>query len=189
MSRQNELNWPNAVSVFRIILAPVLLLLAHFGMPYWYLAWLVVSEFTDVLDGYLARRLNQITELGSRLDSYGDFFIYGAIAVGASWLWPEKFTENIPWIGLIVASFTLPVLLGLIKFRVLTSYHTYSVKLSVAVTVVAYVLLFYLDMEWPFKLAAMLCALAALEEMSITLLMKQPHVDVPSVFHAWRRRL
>ena len=188
MNARNELNWPNAISFLRILLAPVLLVLAHFGMPYWYLACFVVSEFTDVLDGYLARRLNQITALGSRLDSYGDFFIYGTIAVGASWLWPDKFTENIPWIGLIVASFTMPVLLGLIKFRVLTSYHTYSVKLSVAVTVVAYVLLFYLDLEWPFILAAILCALAASEEMLITLISKKPLVDVPSVFHAWRRR-
>lgn len=188
MIQKHELNWPNAVSFFRLLLAAVLLLLARRDMSYWFLATFMLSEFTDVLDGFLARHLNQITRLGSKLDSWGDFAVYTSIAVGAWWMWPDKVIDNALWFGLIIASFTCPVLLGLIKFRVLTSYHTWSVKLGVVVTVVSYVLLFYLDMQWPFKVAAVLCVYAALEEMAITLLLTHPHVNIPSVLTAWRWR-
>ena len=188
MIQKHELNWPNAVSFFRLLLAPVLLWLAWLDMPYWFLAILIVSEFSDVLDGFLARHLNQITELGSKLDSWGDFAVYSSIAVAAWWMWPDKVMDNALWFALIIASFTCPVLLGLIKFRGLTSYHTWSVKLSVAVTIVAYVLLFYLDMRWPFILAALLSVYAALEEMAITLLLRHPQVNIPSVLTVWRWR-
>ena len=187
MIQKHELNWPNAVSFFRLLLAPVLLLLAWWNMPYWFLAILIISEFTDVLDGFLARILNQMTRLGSKLDSWGDFAVYSTIAVGAWWMWPGKVVDNALWFGLIVASFTFPALLGLIKFRGSTSYHTWSVKVSVAVTIISYVLLFYLDMQWPFKVAAVLCIFAALEEMVITLLLPHPQVNVRSVLTVWRR--
>lgn len=188
MIQKHELNWPNAVSLFRLLLAPVLLLLAWRSMSYWFLAILVVSEFTDVLDGFLARHLNQITKLGSKLDSLGDFAIYSTIAVGAWWMWPDKVIDQALWFGLIIASFTFPALLGLVKFRGPTSYHTWSVKISVAVTIVSYVLLFYLDMQWPFKVAALLCVYAAVEEMAITLLLPHRQVNIRSVLTAWRYR-
>lgn len=188
MIQKHELNWPNAVSFFRLLLAPILLLLAWWDMPYWFLAILIVSEFTDVLDGFLARLLNQMTKLGSKLDSMGDFAVYSSIAVGAWWIWPDKVIDNALWFGLIIASFTFPALLGLIKFRGATSYHTWSVKLSVAVTIISYVLLFYLDMQWPFKVAAVLCVVAALEETAITLLLPHRQVNLRSVLTAWRLR-
>lgn len=188
MIQKHELNWPNAVSFFRLLLAPILLLLAWWDMPYWFLAILIVSEFTDVLDGFLARLLNQMTKLGSKLDSMGDFAVYSSIAVGAWWIWPDKVIDNALWFGLIIASFTFPALLGLIKFRGATSYHTWSVKLSVAVTIISYVLLFYLDLQWPFKVAAVLCVVAALEETAITLLLPHRQVNLRSVLTAWRLR-
>lgn len=188
MIQQHELNWPNAVSLLRILLAPVLLLLAWNNQPYWFLATLMVSGFTDVLDGFLARHLNQLTELGSKLDSQGDFAIYSSIALAAWWMWPDKVMQNALWFGLIIASFTCPVVLGLIKFRGLTSYHTWSVKAGVAATVISYVLLFYLDLQWPFRIAALLCVYAALEEMAITLIIRQPQSNIRSVVAALQLR-
>ena len=82
------------------------------------------------------------------------------------------------------SSFTLPVLVGLYKFRTLTSYHTWSVKLAVAITFIAYVLLFSEWSAWPFRFAAVACLYAASEEIAITLLMRHEHVDVRSVWQA-----
>jgi CDP-diacylglycerol--glycerol-3-phosphate 3-phosphatidyltransferase len=80
----------------------------------------------------------------------------------------------------------VPVLIGLIKFRSMTSYHTWSVKVAVAVTIVAYLLLFSDIVSWPFRLAALLCLYAAFEEIMITLLMKNQHVDVRTLGQAIR---
>ena len=62
-------------------MAPVLFYLAFNQQPYWFMAMLAVAIFTDVLDGFLARTLNQITAMGSRLDSWGDFIIYSTMAI------------------------------------------------------------------------------------------------------------
>jgi len=177
-------NWPNLVSLLRLLVAPLLIWLALNQHPIWFLAAVLFSAFTDVVDGFLARHLNQITELGSHLDSWGDFFVYSCMAVGAWLLWPDiVLREKLSFI-VIVASFTLPVALGLIKFRTLTSYHTWGVKLAVLLSVVGYILLFAEILEWPFHLAAVIAACAAIEEIAITLLMPEQHVDVRSLRQA-----
>ena len=183
-SKPDIYNWPNLVSFIRILLAPLLLYLAFAQQPWWFIAVLIFSEFTDVLDGYLARLLNQITPMGAHLDSWGDFAIYSTMAFSAWILWPFIVSENALYFAIIVGSFTLPVLIGLIKFGSITSYHTWSVKLAVAVTVISYILLFAEVLEWPFKLAAALCLYAGIEEILITLVMKHQHVDIKTYWHA-----
>ncbi len=42
------------------------------ALPYLMLGLLVVSEFSDVFDGFLARRMNQVTDLGKVLDPMAD---------------------------------------------------------------------------------------------------------------------
>ncbi|HEY9052357.1 MAG TPA: CDP-alcohol phosphatidyltransferase family protein [Gammaproteobacteria bacterium] len=183
-SKHDIYNLPNLVSFIRILLAPLLLYLAFAQEPWWFIAVLIFSEFTDVLDGFLARRLNQITPMGAQLDSWGDFAIYSTMAFSAWILWPFIVSENILYFAIIVGSFTLPVLIGLIKFGSITSYHTWSVKLAVAVTFISYILLFAEVLEWPFKLAAALCVYAGIEEILITLVMKRQHVDIKTYWHA-----
>lgn len=180
------INWPNLVSFIRILLAPVLLMLAIYQQPVWFMLVLVFSEFTDVLDGFLARHLNQITALGSHLDSWGDFLIYSVLAISAWIMWPDIVRREAIYFVLIVISFTLPVLVGLIKFGNLTSYHTWGVRLAVAITVIAYILLFMQWLDWPFRFAAVFCVLAAIEQIAITLVMAQQHEDVRTIWQAMK---
>ena len=71
----------NCLTIFRIFISPVFLFiyLQHdtFGisskvLPYALLGLLGVSELSDALDGYLARRYNQVTDLGKILDPMAD---------------------------------------------------------------------------------------------------------------------
>ncbi|MCW8853778.1 MAG: CDP-alcohol phosphatidyltransferase family protein [Gammaproteobacteria bacterium] len=188
INNQEIYNWPNFVSLVRILLAPFMLFLAIQQEPAWFIVVLLLSEFTDVLDGFLARYLNQITDLGSHLDSWGDFCVYSVLAVSAWLLWPEIVIQEIVYVAVIIISFTLPVLIGFIKFRTITSYHTWSVKIAVAVTVISYILLFLDISPWPFRLASLVCAYAALEEIAITLMIEHLHVDVRSLRQALNYR-
>ncbi len=190
MNYQKEkiVNIPNLVSFFRILLAPVLLYLALIQQPGWFIAVLLFAEFTDVLDGFLARRLNQITRMGSHLDSWGDFIIYSTIAFCAWLLWPEVLQRELLYVGVIVFSFTVPALWGLIKFHRFTSYHTWSVKVAVLVTVISYILVFSGIFEWPLRVAALFCLYAAMEEIAITLVIRHEHVDVRSIWQAMKYR-
>ena len=178
---------PNLISSMRILMAPVLLYLAVKQQPAIFLAVIIFTTFTDVLDGFLARTLNQITELGARLDSWGDFTIYSTMAISAWILWPDIVIQELVYVLMIVVSFTLPVIIGLIKFRTLTSYHTWSVKIAVVITVTGYLLLFSGMMSWPFKLAAICCTYAAIEQIMITLVTRQEKVvDIRTIWQAIR---
>lgn len=152
----------------------------------WFLVALLFSGFTDVLDGFLARSLSQITKLGSHLDSWGDFTIYSTMAICAWILWPDIVMREALYFSMIVGSFSIPVVIGLIKFRRLTSYHTWSVKVAVAATFLGYVLLFSDIAQWPFILAAVICVYAGLEEIMITLVMHHERVDVRSIWAAMK---
>lgn len=188
MNRDKEqiINLPNVISFTRILMAPVLFYFAHTQQPLWFIAVLLFAEFTDVLDGFLARILNQRTKLGSHLDSWGDFVIYSTIAVCAWLLWPDILQREIFYYTIIVLSFVLPALIGFLKFGSFTSYHTWSVKIAVAFTVISYILLFTGLLDWPFRVAAVFCLYAAIEEIAITYLISQQHVDVSTVWQALR---
>lgn len=185
---QDYLKLPNLVSSIRILIAPVLFYLAFQQQEIWYLGLLLFSGFTDVLDGFLARILNQITELGSHLDSWGDFTIYSTMTICAWILWPDIVLREIVYFSIIVGSILLPVAIGLIKFRRLTSYHTWAVKIAVGMTYLGYVLLFADIAQWPFMLASFICLYAGIEEILITLIMQQDNVDVRSVWAVMKKR-
>jgi len=181
---RNSLNLPNLVSLIRILIAPLLVYLAIQQQELWFIAALLFSGFTDVLDGFLARILNQVTALGSHLDSWGDFTIYSTMALCAWIMWPHIVLQEIVYFSIILGSLCLPVLVGIIKFKSLTSYHTWSVKLAVALTFLGYVLLFTGISEWPFRLAALVSLYAGIEEILITLIMSHERMDVRSVWSA-----
>ena len=63
---------PNVLCVIRISLVFVFIYLALNDMLYGALVAFLVAGATDVLDGYLARRNNWITDLGKILDPFAD---------------------------------------------------------------------------------------------------------------------
>ena len=182
------MNLPNAVSMIRLLMAPVMIALALSGEAWWFIAAVLFAGFTDVLDGFLARTLDQITEFGSHLDSWGDFAVYTCMAVGAWLLWPDIVLREKLWFFAIVTSFTVPVIVGLVKFRKLTSYHSISVKIAVLATYIGYILLFTEVDALPFRIAAVLCLIAGIEEIIITLLMDQEHHDIRTFRQALKYR-
>ena len=79
-------NLPNRLTLFRIILVPILILGLLLGeyeffKPYksllgWIAGWtFVVASITDFLDGYIARKRNIVTMFGSFLDPIADKFL------------------------------------------------------------------------------------------------------------------
>ena len=76
---------PNILSVIRILLVPVILYCFMYGdqfmVNYIAIPLVLIAIFTDFLDGYLARKLNQVTELGKILDPVADKIAITAIAL------------------------------------------------------------------------------------------------------------
>ena len=75
------LNLPNLLSIFRILLVPplVVVLLTKFeGKEWWGLGLFLLAAVMDFFDGYLARRRQQVTRLGTLLDPAADKILISA---------------------------------------------------------------------------------------------------------------
>lgn len=70
------MNTPNKLTLLRVMLVPVFLVFLMISeIPYGHLVALVVfilASLTDLLDGYLARKNNQVTTFGKFLDPLAD---------------------------------------------------------------------------------------------------------------------
>ena len=125
-------NLPNVLSCTRFLLIPVLLGLAWAGRAGPFLACLVISLLTDLADGLLARRLNMATEVGAKLDSWADFLTYLSLPICGWWLRPEVVREEQLWLTVGIGCYFAATIAGLLKFRRLTSYHTWAAKYQLA---------------------------------------------------------
>jgi cardiolipin synthase len=101
---------PNLLSFFRLALVPVFLYFVITASDALALIVLVVSSLTDFLDGFLARRLNQISRLGQLLDPAADRLYIFAALIGLAW------REVLPWwlVIVIVARDVMLAVLGVI---------------------------------------------------------------------------
>ena len=176
------LTLPNLLTCFRFVAAPVLLWLAWHGYNNHFLILLTVSFLSDALDGIAARLTGQMTQFGAMLDSCADVIIYIVIAVSAWWLWPDVVKRELIYVALIIGSYLLPSIVGMVKFGSFTSYHTWTVKLAAAATALTLYILFLGGPAWPFRIAAILCTLAAVEEIAITLILTEKRSNISSLW-------
>ena len=84
-TKNTIINLPNMITVFRIMLVPVLFLLLFFspGKLQSFFAGLVfsVASISDCVDGYLARRMNLVTDFGKFLDPLADKLLVGVALI------------------------------------------------------------------------------------------------------------
>ena len=101
------MNLPNKLTIFRIILVPIMVIIPflgleneYLGIPVQYLIIdliFVLASITDKLDGYLARKNNQITTFGKFLDPLAD-----KILVLAAMIMLVEMNKLPAWIPIIV---------------------------------------------------------------------------------------
>ncbi len=71
-TRENIWNVPNVLTMLRAALIPVFLVLYCTSRHYLALAVFLLASFTDLLDGYIARKYNLITNFGKLMDPLAD---------------------------------------------------------------------------------------------------------------------
>ncbi len=101
------MNLPNKLTIFRIILVPIMVIIPFLGIQgdflslpieYWLIEGIfILASLTDKLDGYLARKNNQVTTFGKFLDPLAD-----KILVLAAMIMLVEMAKLPAWIPIIV---------------------------------------------------------------------------------------
>lgn len=101
------MNLPNKLTIFRMILVPIMVAIPFLGIQgelltipveYWLVDLIfVIASITDKLDGYLARKNNEVTTFGKFLDPLAD-----KILVLAAMVMLVEMSKLPAWIPIIV---------------------------------------------------------------------------------------
>lgn len=90
---------PNLITVFRIVLVPLIIWLIISDQMAMAFVWFLVAGVSDGVDGFIAKRFGQQTELGAYLDPLADKALLASIYVALGYL------AHIPsWVVILVVS-------------------------------------------------------------------------------------
>ena len=175
---------PNILSASRIVLASCLLLVNASSAGFF--ALYLTCGATDMLDGYLARRLNAVTRAGRFLDVAGDFVFVIAIVLLffrhfklPAWL--------IIWTAIIGVVRVASWVLSYVKLRFIFT-HTYLDRATgtLLFLLLPFLLLTGVDFIIPTAIICLVSSVGTAELMALSFLMKEPRENLYSVFEMGR---
>lgn len=180
----------NAISFFRVLAFPVLLVLL-WQKNLEVFKWLILASFlTDALDGFLARKFKVISILGSRLDSLGDDLTVFASFLGVIVFRREFLAEQWLLISLMWGLFFLQLGFALIRYQKPTSFHTYGAKLATVFQGSFLCSLFFLDstLYSLFYATVIVTCLELVEETIMVAVLPAWRSDIRGLYWALRMR-
>lgn len=114
--RDDAINVPNALTMMRILLIPVVLWQLGNATPranFWAAIVYVVCTITDFFDGFLARKMGVVSILGQFLDPLADKLLVMSTLVFMVW------EGRLPWLGVLAVIITEARELSVTSLRVI----------------------------------------------------------------------
>lgn len=170
---------PNMLSFTRLILSFGFLMIRPFSINFYII--FMICVLTDILDGYIARKTNNMTTFGEKLDSLADFllviiFIYRIFPLIEVPYW------LIFWISIIACIRIISMLVVYLKFKTFGMLHTYLNKFTGFLLLLGALLMPVIHIN---ILGSILCTfgiISAIEELIIHLSSKVYEADHKSIF-------
>lgn len=181
----------NGITIYRIAVTPILLFLIFSG-NYTLFAWLLpVSFFTDLIDGFLARRYHVTSIAGTKLDSIGDDLTILCAVVAMFVFRLDFILDQIVFIFPVLALFIIQVLSALIRYGKITSFHTYGAKLAAVLQGVFLISAFLLPdpLISLFYVAAIVTCIELVEEIILVMLLPKWQANVKGIYWVRKRLL
>ena len=119
---------PNLLTVFRMVLIPVFVSLLFYQRFVIALAVFALAGVTDGLDGLLARRFNQKSQLGTILDPIADklMLVTAFIVLSMRSVFPQPMPSHLPipfWVTVAVISRDVFILVGAAAINIVTGFR------------------------------------------------------------------
>jgi CDP-diacylglycerol--glycerol-3-phosphate 3-phosphatidyltransferase len=180
----------NGITLYRVITAPLMVVLLYLGQIDIFKWMLPVSFFTDAIDGFLARKYRVNSVFGARLDSLGDDLTVLAGLVGILVWKPGFLLDHKYELLALFVLFIIQVILAFRKYGKSTSFHTYFAKLA-AVCQGVFLILFFLvpDLsEYFYYTAIIVTGIDLVEEIIIVLILPEWRANVRGLYWVFRTK-
>jgi len=121
---------PNLLTMFRMALIPVFVSLLFSRKFAWALGVFILAGITDGLDGLLARRLNQGSQLGTILDPIADklLLVTSFIVLSVPAISPHPLPRHFPipfWVTVVVISRDIFIVVGAAAINIVTGFRRF----------------------------------------------------------------
>ena len=119
---------PNLLTVFRMVLIPVFVTMLFYQRFILALAVFVCAGLTDGLDGLLARRFDQRSQLGTVLDPIADklMMVTAFIVLSMRGIFPPPVPSHLPvpfWVTITVISRDVFIIVGAAAINIMTGFR------------------------------------------------------------------
>jgi phosphatidylglycerophosphate synthase len=179
----------NGITLYRIVAAPFLLILVFTNQQDIFKWLLGVSFFTDLIDGYLARKYKVTSIMGSRLDSIGDDLTVLVALVGLI-AWKQDFLKGqIVLLSILFAFFLIQTLYALFRYGKISSFHTYLAKTAALLQGLFLLAVFFTNQPCLplFYTAVFITLLELAEEIVLVALLPRWEANVKGIFWILQR--
>lgn len=180
---ENILNLPNMLSLYRVLVFPVIFYLALTGNESWFVILLCISLVSDILDGNLARLMKVQTNFGAALDNLGDILTYAMALLGLFlFKWHEIEPHSwILWVFLTV--FVASYIVSFVRFGKIPGLHLYSaVSAGYLQGIFFFVLFVFGFYPWMYYLAIGWGALAYIEKILVLYKLDDIRIGVKGLY-------
>lgn len=183
MKINNNINLPNALSAYRILIAPYISWFIINQQRDWFILFLSISLVTDILDGLIARTFKLETEIGAKLDSLADIGTFITAIVGL-FVFEYEFVLQHSFVFLtMVILYALPQLIALLKFKQFPSFHLYSFKVTGYLQGIFIFTFFQFGhYAWYFYLMCIVSFIAYKEELIAVMISRNLRSNIKSVY-------
>ncbi len=125
---------PNLLTIFRMVLIPVFVTLIFYQRFVWALAVFVIAGVTDGLDGLLARRFDQRSQLGTILDPIADklLLVTAFVVLSLKSVFPQPLPGHLPipfWVTVAVISRDVFIVVGAAAINIMTGFRGFRPSL------------------------------------------------------------
>jgi phosphatidylglycerophosphate synthase len=180
---------PNLISAARLLACPALIALAASQRENAFRWLLIAALLSDIVDGLLARSLGLQSRLGAMLDSAADMATLVAAVAGIAAFHPDVLRDHAPGCIAVVGGWLLVSALALIRYRRLSSFHTYASKAAGYGLGLFLVVLFLWGFRAPlFDVAVAASVAASIEELALLWFLPVWESDVRGLWWILRDR-
>ncbi len=174
---------PNIISISRIVFSILLIYTKPLSIPF-YIIYLICG-FSDIIDGYIARKTGTTSRLGEKLDSVADM----VMVIILLFMFYPIINPTIPiiaWIILIAIIRFASMIVAFMKYKTFASLHTYGNKITGIILFGIPIFLLFINVDTLLSIACSIASLSAIEELIIQVTSDELRVNIRGLLDGTR---